>query len=161
MPEKTTGTRTEGLSSVDGIGAFPDIGNILAPSKSTDELWTSLNALSKGEKFSFLYNHVQPPNALPSTFSYYGANCRFQISWLSKYPWLLYSPKLDGVFCGPCALFMFVLLNVWRILMVGKDSHSITPFLLNFVKWLYMVIVNFVNLMMAGLQKTRRMLLHI
>ena len=52
VPEKTTGTWTEGSSSVDGIGAFPDIGNILAPSKSTDELWTSLNALSNGEKFS-------------------------------------------------------------------------------------------------------------
>ena len=56
---------------------------------------------------------------------------------------------------------MFVLLDGLRILMVGKDSHSITTFLLNFVNWLYMVIVNFVNLMMAGLQKTRRMLLHI
>ena len=57
---------------------------------------------------------------------------------------------------------MFVLLDGLRILMVGKDSHSITPFLLNFVKWLYnVVIVNFVSLMMAGMQKTRRMLLHI
>ena len=123
VPEKTTGTWTEGSSSVDGIGAFPDIGNILAPSKSTDELWTSLNALSNGEKFSLLYNHVQPPNALPSTFSY-GANRRFQISWLSKYPWLLYSPKLDGVFCGPCALFMSIEKRKDKGLLVNKPFSN-------------------------------------
>ena len=53
----------EGSScSVDG--ACHDIGNILAPSKSTDEICTSINGLTNGEKFSLLYHHVQPPNAL-------------------------------------------------------------------------------------------------
>ena len=59
LPEATN----EGSScSVDG--ACHDIGNILAPSKSTDEIFTSINGLTDGEKFSLLYHHVQPPNAL-------------------------------------------------------------------------------------------------
>ena len=27
-------------------------------------------------------------------------------TWFTKYPFLLYSPKLDGVFCGLCSLFL-------------------------------------------------------
>lgn len=102
---------------------FQTIGNILSPSKSTDELWTSLNALSNGEKCSLLYYHVQPPNALPSTFSY-GANRKFQTSWLSKYPWLLYSPKLDGVFCGPCALLLSIEKRKDKGLLVNKPFSN-------------------------------------
>ena len=28
------------------------------------------------------------------------------VSWLRKYPWLLYSVKLDGIFSGPCLLLL-------------------------------------------------------
>ena len=48
---------------------------------------------------------MEQPPILPSTFSH-GCNRKFNISWLGKYPWLRYSPKLDAVFCGPCALFV-------------------------------------------------------
>ena len=30
---------------------------------------------------------------------------RFKYNWLSTYPWLSYSPSLDGSFCLPCVLF--------------------------------------------------------
>ncbi len=86
-------------------GSCYDIGNILVPSKSIDELCTSIDGLSTGEKFSLMYHHVQPPNVLPSRFSH-GFNRRFQVSWLQKYSWLLYSVKLDGIFCGPCYLLL-------------------------------------------------------
>ena len=33
-------------------------------------------------------------------------NCKFSNSWLEKYPWLLYSPKLNAVFCGPFLLLL-------------------------------------------------------
>ena len=37
---------------------------------------------------------------------YHGCNRRFNTKWLQKYPWLRYSPKLDAVLCGACALLM-------------------------------------------------------
>ena len=36
----------------------------------------------------------------------FNVGCRFNRTWLEKYPWLIYSPKLDEVFCGPCALLL-------------------------------------------------------
>lgn len=48
---------------------------------------------------------LHAPAVFPSTFSH-GCQRRFNHSWLDKYPWLIYSPKLDGVFCGPCALLL-------------------------------------------------------
>ena len=45
-----------------------------------------------------------PPSILPSSYSY-GCNRKFNTTWLHKYAWLRYSPKLHRVFCGPCALF--------------------------------------------------------
>ena len=48
---------------------------------------------------------MKPPDVLPSTFAQ-GCNRKFNISWLEKYPWLWYSPKLDGVFCWPCAVLL-------------------------------------------------------
>ena len=56
------------------------------------------------EKYSFLYNHANPPSKLHSTYSN-GCNHKFKISWLEKYPWLRHSPRL-GVFCGPCFLLI-------------------------------------------------------
>lgn len=52
-----------------------------------------------------MYRHVPPPCTLPRTFSH-GCHRKFNTSWLEKYPWLRYSPALDGVFCGACALFL-------------------------------------------------------
>ena len=78
-----------------------DIGNILVRSKSIDEICTSIDGLLK----SFLH-HVQPPNVLPSRFFWHGFNGRFQVSWLQKHSWLLYSVKLDCIFCGPCSLLL-------------------------------------------------------
>ncbi len=55
--------------------------------------------------FSYLYRHVQPPSNLPATFLH-GANRKFGISWVIKFPWILYSPKVNGIFCGPCAILL-------------------------------------------------------
>ena len=71
-----------------------DIGNI-----------TDASSLSNAEKYSVLFEHVTPPLTLPTTFSH-GCNCRFNTKWLQKYPWPRYSPKLDAVLCGACALLM-------------------------------------------------------
>ena len=49
-----------------------------------------------------MYDHIRPPSVLPTT-SMRGSNRKFNFSWLIKYPWLPYSPKLDG---GPCAILL-------------------------------------------------------
>ena len=82
-----------------------DIGGLLNPANSITENCRSVGELSNAEKYSFLYHHVQPPKILPSIFPH-GCNRKFNISWLEKYSWLQYSPKLDGVFCAPCALLL-------------------------------------------------------
>ena len=56
-------------------------------------------------KYSLLYHHVALPNVLPCTHSY-GGNHKFGVSWLERYPWLLYSPNLDAVFCGQFSLLL-------------------------------------------------------
>ena len=63
-----------------------------------------MSKLSNSQRYSLLYNHMSPPNVLPTSYSY-GCNRKFNTTWLYKYAWLRYSPKLDGVFCGPCAVF--------------------------------------------------------
>ena len=35
-----------------------------------------------------------------------GSNVRmFRFEWLKDFPWLAYSPSLDGAFCLPCVIF--------------------------------------------------------
>ena len=84
---------------------FKDIGNLLEPTKSIDTICQSVSNLSNEAKHSLLCHHITPLNILPSTYSP-GCNWKCNTTWLTKYPFLLYSPKLDGVFCGPCSLFL-------------------------------------------------------
>ena len=81
-----------------------DLGALLLPSKTIAEITTTMSKLSNSQRYSLLYNHMSPPNVLPTSYSY-GCNRKFNTTWLYKYAWLRYSPKLDGVFCGPCAVF--------------------------------------------------------
>ena len=79
---------------------FQDIGNLLEQTKSIDTICQSVSNLSNEA-----CHHIPPPNILPTTYSR-GCNRKFNTTWLTKYPFLLYSAKLDGVFCGPCSLFL-------------------------------------------------------
>ena len=81
-----------------------DLGAVLLPSKTNAEISAIMSKLSNSQRYSLLYNHISPPSILPSSHSY-GCNRKFNTTWLYKYAWLRYSPKLDGVFCGPCAVF--------------------------------------------------------
>ena len=81
-----------------------DLGALLLPSKTSAEINAIMSKLSNSQRYSVLYSHISPPSILPSSYSY-GCNRKFNTTWLHKYTWLKYSPKLDGVFCGPCALF--------------------------------------------------------
>ena len=82
-----------------------DIGTLLLPSKSIDEITSIMRNLSNSEKYSLLFNHIEPPHVLPCTYAF-GCSRKFNVEWLKKYAWLRYSPKLDGVFCGPCSVLL-------------------------------------------------------
>ncbi len=84
---------------------FNDIGTLLEPTKSIDDICHAVSNLSRDEKYFLLYKHIPPPTAFLSTFLY-GNNHTFSNSWLERYPWLLYSPKLNAVFCGPCSILL-------------------------------------------------------
>ena len=47
-----------------------DIGSLITPEKSINEVCRSVGKLSNAEKHSYLYHHVEPPNALPSTYAH-------------------------------------------------------------------------------------------
>ena len=83
-----------------------DLGNIINALMSPEEVDKAINSLTSGQKYTYLTNHFQPSNeyVFPSVYMN-KSNRQFQAEWLKKYPWLVYSPKLDGGFCLPCALF--------------------------------------------------------
>ena len=45
-----------------------DIGCLIKPNMSVEEVCSSISQISKGEKYAYLNNHVQPPSVLRSTF---------------------------------------------------------------------------------------------
>ena len=78
---------------------------------------------------------MKPPAVLPTT-CFHGINRTFNASWIKKYPWLVYSPKLDGIFCDPCSLLLLVAqikdkglfvnrpFSVWPKLSATLSGHS-------------------------------------
>ena len=84
---------------------FNDIGRFLDPTRSIEAICTAITSLSQDEKYSLLYHHIEPPDVLPSKLLR-SVKRKFNVTWLERYPWLRYSPKLDGVFCGPCSLLL-------------------------------------------------------
>ncbi len=96
---------SESSAITSSVNLVNDIGSIIMPTKSVSDISRDIDGLSSSSKYSLLYNHVTPPLVLPSIYSH-GCNRKFNTTWLAKYPWLRYSPSLDGVFCGPCSLLI-------------------------------------------------------
>ena len=80
---------------------------------SVEEVLHAVSALSPCQKYSLLTKHFKPDRGFlfPKTYSN-GCNRSFQLSWLERYPWLIYSKEVDGGFCKYCSLF-------------GKDRNSL------------------------------------
>ncbi len=77
-----------------------DIGLLL---QSTPQ--TSIRCFSSTLKYSILTKHL--PNSDFKFPSRYLDGCQrsFQLSYLEKNPWFVYSKAEDGIFCLPCVLF--------------------------------------------------------
>ena len=83
-----------------------DIGSILSPSMSCDEVSLVISQLTSAEKYTILTGHYRPNRSFKFPKLYHsGCNRSFQYHWLDKYPWLIYSKILDGGFCKYCVLF--------------------------------------------------------
>ena len=100
-----------------------DIGSLLDPTVPTDPVYRAVSNLSNGEKYNLLYHHLKPPTVLTST-NVQGKNRKFNVSWLEKYSWLLYSPKVDGVFCGPCSILLSSSDRADKGLLVNKPLSN-------------------------------------
>ena len=85
---------------------YNDLGTIIKPGMSCDEISNHILALSQGQKYKLLIDHFIPSKKykFPKKFDH-GCNRSFQLKWLDKYSWLVYSKELDGGFCKFCALF--------------------------------------------------------
>jgi len=106
----TSPTRSDVVSqaspSSSASGAISDVGDLLKTAATSKELELLVDALTDEEKHQILTGHFRPSKGYKFPSNYMnGCNRSFQETWLSKYPWLVYSPKLDGGFCLPCFLF--------------------------------------------------------
>ena len=123
------------MSSHEPHSLSKDLGSLLDPALSIESICQAVGDLPNEDKYDYLKNHVKPPAVL-STTCFHGINRKFNASWIKKYPWLVYSPKLDGVFCDPCSLLLPVaqrkdkglLINrpfsVWPKLSTTLSGHS-------------------------------------
>ncbi|CAM1302611.1 Uncharacterised protein g3323 [Pycnogonum litorale] len=78
-------------------GRPADIGKLVNASMTVDEVEDVIKNLTADQKYNLLRNHFQPGNGFEFPPTYDG-NCfrTFQASWLKQYPWLVYSPYVDG-----------------------------------------------------------------
>ena len=83
-----------------------DVGELVKISASSEQLESAIHSLTNSEKYQYLTEHFKPSKEyrFPSTYMN-KCNRSFQHKWLTKYPWLVYSPELDGGFCLPCFFF--------------------------------------------------------
>ena len=100
-----------------------DIGRVVKLGLSASEVSSAVEILSTGQKYGLLFKHTLPPAVLPATRSY-GCNRRFNKDWLAKYPWLVYSTAVDGVYCAPCAIMRTQLVRSDKGLLVNVPFRN-------------------------------------
>lgn len=101
----------DAIDSISTLSSEPtilnDIGLIIKEGMSVEEVSHAVLALSPSQKYQLLTKHFKPDQQFlfPKIYSN-GCNRSFQLSWLEKYPWLVYSKEVDGGFCKYCSLFV-------------------------------------------------------
>lgn len=118
---------------------YSDIGKLIQATKTTHQINEDVRKLTSQEKYGYLTNHFKPsssPDYIYPTTYIGGCNRSFRSHYTNIYPWLVYSPSLDGAFCKNCTLFasethrdrLGVLVNKpftqWNKLNERFKSHS-------------------------------------
>lgn len=114
---------------------FNDIGYIINATMTAQDASDAINSLSDQERYTLLKHHFLPtPNYEFRSKLQYGRNRRCSRDFNKLYPWLVYSDKLDSVFCIHCALFaksrqqLSQLVNIpfnnWSKFKEKMDSHA-------------------------------------
>ena len=82
-----------------------DVGCLINSTMSNEEIQVQVSGLTQARKYELVFNHWMPSThyIFPSIFMN-GCNRSFAHHWFKKYPWLVYSQHLDGVFCIKCAI---------------------------------------------------------
>ena len=83
-----------------------DIGEYYSTANSPEEFNAQMQSLTSAQKYELMTKHKVPHEgyAFP-TQHLGGCNRSFRPSWLKEHPWMVYSEKVDGIFCIVCALF--------------------------------------------------------
>ncbi|XP_035668943.1 52 kDa repressor of the inhibitor of the protein kinase-like [Branchiostoma floridae] len=83
-----------------------DIGEMYLRSETSNVFCDNVKALTTAQKYNFLCHHSKPPEDKTFPTQYLGGcNRSFRHKWLGKHKWMVYSEKVDGIFCMPCVLF--------------------------------------------------------
>ena len=83
-----------------------DIGEIYSKVKSPAEFNTTMQSLTTAQKYELITKHKVPHKSYVFPTQYLGGcNRSFRPNWLSEHPWMVYSEKVDGVFCIVCTMF--------------------------------------------------------
>ena len=84
-----------------------DIGEIFYKAKTPKKFSYAIKTLTMSQKYHLLT--IPKGQLKEKTFpTQYLAGCNrsFRLEWLSQHPWMMYSERLDGVFCTACAIFL-------------------------------------------------------
>ena len=86
--------------------SLSDVGEIYAKVKSPADFTTAMQSLTAAQKYELLTKHKVPhkDHVFPTQYLG-GCNRSFRLTWLSEHPWMIYSEKVDGIFCIVCAIF--------------------------------------------------------
>ena len=83
-----------------------DISDIVAECISEENVHLTLRNILNEQKYSQLKHHSSPAKEFVLSPTHIGGcNRSLRSVWLDENPWLVYSKKLNGGFCMPCALF--------------------------------------------------------
>lgn len=83
-----------------------DIGELYLWSKTPQQFCNEILRLTSEQKYNLLSQHTKPiPGKVFPIQVLGGCNRSFREIWLTQHPWMVYSDKVDGVFCIVCAIF--------------------------------------------------------
>ena len=102
----TTDLPQSGKEKSCSVQSLSDVGEIYTKVKSPADFNTAMQSLAPAQKYELLTKHKVPhkDHVFPTQYLG-GCNHSFPLTWLYEHPWMIYSEKVDGIFCIVCAIF--------------------------------------------------------